>query len=420
MNPSEPNQIGQSNAFLAYPEPTDHWNLTIGEDACTPINYHAVFSWDDLMSCEDADGRKLVDLEDDGTTIVVSGTFYASVVSPHTMGETDSGYYRVYPLVQQDWELTIVKQVNVLSSTNTQLFIVSILSIFEDATDGSFRMIVFTQSADYIKLSDPILISTPFASPNITMMTADGACISASRYTCGQLFEVTVESDEFGECPPADFTGQYQLGFKVNCETVGSDVCATFIDDNGGDTIALDVYSNFVDNTCDPQLYTSILTGTMTFYDDPEYTVVHNDSDPYVIGQDTVYVEAEVIYPDTPPPDNYDVFKTDLVNVFVCTTPSADESNLETNLDQQSGLGGCFSRCVHLFIQMVLLLAFVFIYSVMWTVMVYIQSLQTVQLILITKDTFILMESPMSFSFHSRHSIQEEKRYLSMSKLCCN
>ena len=312
------------------------------EDTCTPINYHGTFSWNDLMSCEDADGRKLVDVDDDGTLITVAGTVYVNLVSPHVMDSADSGFYRVYPLVQQDWQLSIVKQINVLSSTGTQLFIISILSIFEDDNDGSFRLVVLTQSADYIKLSEPILISTPFASPNITMITGEDACISSSRYTCGQLFEIKVNRSEFGSCPPADFSGQYEIGFTVNCAEIGSNVCAAFIDENGGDSIALEVYSNFVDNTCDPQLYTSILSGSITFFDDETFSVEHNESIPYVIGQDTIYVETEVTFPG----DNYDVFDIDVVNVFVCTVPAADEGTLTNDLDQQSGTGGCLSDAI--------------------------------------------------------------------------
>ena len=36
-------------------------------------------------------------------------------------------------------------------------------------------------------------------------------------------------------CTPVDFSGKYELGFTVICSEVGSDVCATFVDDNGGD-----------------------------------------------------------------------------------------------------------------------------------------------------------------------------------------
>merc|ERR1719277_313867 len=60
-SPSDADQIGQADAFLAYPEPTDFWTVSM-EGSCTPINYYAKFSWNDLMSCEDADGRELIDV----------------------------------------------------------------------------------------------------------------------------------------------------------------------------------------------------------------------------------------------------------------------------------------------------------------------------------------------------------------------
>ena len=161
-------------------------------DTCSPIHYHGIFSWNDLTNCEDANSRKLIYVNDDGTGIKIGGTVYVNLVSPHFMGPIDSGHYRVYPLLQQDWQLIINKQINVLSSTETRLFIISILSIFEDNVDDSFKIIVFTQSADYIKLSNPAIISSPFPSTNISMVTAEGLCLASGRYTCSQLFEIKV------------------------------------------------------------------------------------------------------------------------------------------------------------------------------------------------------------------------------------
>ena len=138
--------------------------------------------------------------------MIKSGTFYVNMVSPFAMGSVDTGFYRVYPLVQQDFEVSIMKQINVLSSTGTELFITSILSIFENDINDAFKMVIFTQSADYIKLGDAQILNTPFDAAEIMAITEEFTCIASSQYTCGQLFEVTIRKGQI-DCPPADFTG---------------------------------------------------------------------------------------------------------------------------------------------------------------------------------------------------------------------
>ena len=40
--------------------------------------------------------------------------------------------------------------------------------------------------------------------------------ITSSSFTCGQIFTLTVNQSEIN-CPPADFSGDYQISFNVNC-----------------------------------------------------------------------------------------------------------------------------------------------------------------------------------------------------------
>ena len=75
--PYLPNNIGEENDFLAYPKPTDFWTLSIGESQCTPIHYHGVFSWSDLTNCRGPKGRHLVEIDDNGAEITLSGLFSA-------------------------------------------------------------------------------------------------------------------------------------------------------------------------------------------------------------------------------------------------------------------------------------------------------------------------------------------------------
>ena len=111
-------------------------------------------------------------------------------------------------------------------------------------------------------------------------------------------------------------------------------------------SIELEIYSNFKDGNCDSLLYTSVLDGNLDFFDDAQFTSYHDESDPYVIGQDTIYCQVDVTIPDDGSGVNYNVFDMDLINVFVCTVPEANEGNMTANLDQVSGQGGCLSALV--------------------------------------------------------------------------
>eukprot|EP01083_Nonionella_stella_P053736 142020_1 len=340
--PYLPDHIGSEDQYLSYPKPSSFWTLSIGDDMCSPLHYEATFSWNELTNCRDPKGHKLITVQDNGTQITLRGTFYVNIVSPFTMTPVDTGFYRVYPLIQQDFSVSITKQINVLSTIGTELFIISILSIFEDAMDGSFKMFIFTQSANYLSLKDAFILNTPFDIATITPITAHKECIASSQYTCGQLFEVCIPPSEFTECPPADFRGSYEFGFNVHCKHAEyQNTCDAFMDENNGSSIALQVESNFVDRTCDPLLYESILSGSSTFYDDAKFTDRHKSDEPYVIGQDTIYVETEIFFPDDGTRQNYEIFSIELVNVFVCTASKGMDLRIRQN--STSSTGGCFS-----------------------------------------------------------------------------
>jgi len=334
-----------SNASLAYPPPSEFWTLSIAEEnECGPIHYRGVFSWNDLMQCQDFDGNTLVTVSEDETSITLSGTLYVMVVSPYMMSTTDSGLYRTHPVYEHPFEIPVMKQVNVLSSTGVELFISSIIAHYEEESDGSFTISVLTQSAEYIELTNPSLLASPFGSgvdsADISITQQTSTCLVASSFTCGQIFDITVSASLI-DCPPASFVGEYIMGFTVDCPS-GEEVCNTFIDDNGGSAIALAVNSHFVDNHCEPQVYAVAFDGQMEFYDDAEFSQAHID-DNYVIGQDTIYVQVQVDFADAATGDNLDIFALDIDNVFVCTADETLADDLFSNLDQQSGSGGCLS-----------------------------------------------------------------------------
>eukprot|EP01084_Bolivina_argentea_P290404 498824_1 len=336
------NDLG-SDTYLAYPPPSNYWSLSIGENVCTPINYLGVFSWNDLTQCKDYNGNDLINVVDNDISITLSGTLYANLVSPYSMNAVDTGIYRSFPLIQQDFEISILKQINVLSSTGVELFITSIIGIYEDESDGSFELSILTQSADYIKLINPTVVATPFGiATGVSITSTSTTCLSASTYTCGQIFTLSISSDEIN-CPPADMSGVYDIAFDVECR-FNEDVCNTFINDNpSGTSVALSVESNFIDTYCEPEMYSVIFEGDMKFYDDAEFVIDHSISgDNYVIGQDTIYVEIVVDFPEDGSVNNYyNVFQVDVENVFVCTAD--DTVDMTQDLDQQNGNGGCLS-----------------------------------------------------------------------------
>ena len=244
--------------------------------------------------------------------------------------------------VQQDFSVSLLKQINVLASTGVDLFIATIIAIFE-TDNGNFQMSILTQSADYIELINSNALSTPLGIATMTPVTT--SCLVASAFTCGQIFTLSIDASQItcNDTHPADFTGQYSMGFEVSCRNATADAaaCAAFIDDNGGTpNINLDVLSSFIDTTCVAELYTVQFEGVTTFYDDDAFTQVHDPAQGnYVIGQDQIYIEVAAQFPSDPNGDPYDILGVELINVFVCTAP--DTADL--TLDQQTGLGGCLS-----------------------------------------------------------------------------
>eukprot|EP01084_Bolivina_argentea_P247973 414817_1 len=176
----------------------------------------------------------------------------------------------------------------------------------------------------------------------MTDTTTNTTCLTSSTYTCGQIFTITINSSEticdVNNGDIIDLTGDYTMSFTPSCRSPEADACTTYINALTSPTIALSVNSNFIDTTCKPELYSTILNGAITFYDDDQFTIVHdaNNGD-YVIGQDTIYISAEITIPDDGSLENYNIFDVEIDNVFVCTTEN------DISLDSQTGYGGCIS-----------------------------------------------------------------------------
>ena len=150
-----------------------------------------------------------------------------------------------------------------------------------------------------------------------------------TSFTCGQIFTITInETDQ--NCS-AGFDGDYQMSFNLNCR-YNETVCNTFINDNGGTLIELQVSLD-----CATLSYQTSFDGTMTFYDNFLFNVSHDSANNYVIGQDMIYVQVEVDIP-----NDYDIFSVSIDNVFVCT--ATDSVDLFSNLNNANSLNvGCLS-----------------------------------------------------------------------------
>ena len=338
-SPSDVDGLGSSTT-LAYP-PSTIWDLSIEADSCTPINYIGDFSWNEMISCQDSDGNQQNSLTDVGDEIHLNGTLYVSIVSPYAMSNDDPGFYRVYNIYQQHFSIRLLKSINIISSTGVELFISSIISITFDSTTNDFILSMLTQSADYITLNSNSVLITPLGTASVSQVTS--GCLSASAYTCGQIFNVRVPASQT-QCnvdDEVDFSGNYQVSFTPSCDSSEA-VCETFTDDNNGQPIVLGVNSTFIDRSgCDTQLYVFALTGTITFYDDVGFTIVHNPANgDYTIGQDDIYIEASVTIPDGGTLADYGIAEVTLSNVWVCTS---NGTALLSNLNQASGQGGCLS-----------------------------------------------------------------------------
>merc|ERR550532_1118140 len=203
VNPADLASAETANR-MAYP-PSD-WTFAVDDaSSCTVVNYERKFSWTDLTACTGSGDSALVEVTETADAITLSGTLFIELVSPYSM--SSSGYYRTFPLLQQDFGIVLNRAVNVLASTGVQLFITSIMAYGQiEKTDGStaYTVTVLVQSADYVKLgmnNAVTVIQSPLTISDIQTVTGT-ECLVSSSFTCGQIFELTVDAS----CP-ADGSG---------------------------------------------------------------------------------------------------------------------------------------------------------------------------------------------------------------------
>jgi len=261
-------------------------------------------------------------------------------LSPYSMSSDE--YYRSFPLVQQDFGIALSRTINILSSTDTQLFIASVMGFGRDDADN-YEVTVLIQSVDYVQMSMDNInhISAPNGLTVSGIEAVNSGCLVATSFTCGQIFTMTIDASCSDDSDVIDLSGNYQFAFTPLCRSGDEEEgkCATFkstLDDTAG-KVVLDVDVSFVDS-CDMNIFEVAFGATMDFYlDDAFNQTVDDDSDPFVIGQDTIYGKVTVDIP-----ANLTVSAVTIEAVYVCTT----NDTALLSLDVDSGVGGCLSSYI--------------------------------------------------------------------------
>merc|ERR1740123_2517167 len=129
---------------------------------------------------------------------------------------SSSDYYRSTPVLQQDFGIVLMRQINVLASTGVQLFIPSVIGQGRSDDGVNYEVTILTQSAEYVELgmdgSDKV-ISWPDNVDIIQVQTVTPGCLVASSFTCGQIFMMTVSAECSADDNIADLSGNFQFGF---------------------------------------------------------------------------------------------------------------------------------------------------------------------------------------------------------------
>jgi len=281
--------------------------------------------------------------------ILLRGTFFVELVSPYSM---TSEFYRAYPLVENVFDISLSRSVNVMASTGVQLFITSLIGFSRDDADPVYAMTLLVQSADYIKFDadDAVtVLSGPEGLDVDGVKTVTPDCLVASSFTCAQIFTITVSTEI--ECsrenPEVSLGGDWQFAFAPQCGSGGNTAaCETFLSSLGDSGyVALDVTTKFQDN-CAFNLFNVTFEGTLTFYSDDQFSRIANES--FVIGQDTIYGEIVVDYLADEDGADYEFLNVTIETVYVCTAADDDIAELEATLnsDDVPGVGGCLSSLI--------------------------------------------------------------------------
>eukprot|EP01083_Nonionella_stella_P232687 820549_1 len=354
--------------YLAYPR-SNWWTVAMSSDDVCTVTYSASFTWAELMDCKSYDEKTpYITSTDNDDDITLQGTLYINVVSPFDYKE-DYGYYRVYQLVSQPFEIVISKTVYVLGDVGINLLTMDIIAVYKEGEENTFRLIVLTESAEYLRLSredegtsyayvfDALDTSNPITATNFaTLETAETGtkCLGNKDYICTQMWQITASDVQ---CTTGgiftDFSGTYSIQFNAVCRDVTDlggdqelvDYCEGWLGEHEDeiitdDKVLLQADLTWKDEICDPEIFNVQFEAEMEFYYDSFGTELPDEGHLYQVGEDTVYVKISTEYPS----DHYDVFETTLMNVWICTfDPLTDYDSIIAVSDVGAEAGGCFA-----------------------------------------------------------------------------
>eukprot|EP01083_Nonionella_stella_P096481 271266_1 len=353
----DPPEVGVA-PYLAYPPNSDDW--FIDSLNCKTITYKGHFSFKELYNeCTNYAGTDTYSvLTTDDEWINLTLTFYINIVSPLS-NNVDTGFYRIYQLLSAPFVVAIHKTIEVLQPIGIRLFTMSVIAVYKENDQHDFRLAVVTETAEYLKLSSPQLVTYPwdletnhqihfqisdeFVDPLTETAYAENPCLNNKAYFCSQIWEIYADDVP---CPPSDFSGLYGLRFTAICNDDGSTdatvneqrttSCDIWLD-SFDETVDLSTELTWTDEICDAEVWTVHFGGTTRYYSDGTYTTLNDETHLYKISEsERVYVETEVLVPS----GAYNVFQATLVNVWLCTTDPLDG---EPALDTSTGEGGCLS-----------------------------------------------------------------------------
>ena len=228
----------------------------------------------------------------------------------------------------------------------------TVIAVYKEDQETDFKLILLTESADYLKLTRSLNDIFNFNPDNTNNdITSDdfidnidpenidtNECLNNKGFICSQLWEIS--AIDIGCIPDGkgtDFSGNYQLSFVPECRSTGNtnldNYCSQWLIDHPdiATRVTLDTDLIWHDDICDPIIFTVQFVAVMSFYQNDNFDSVIADDHLYQVGEDTIYVQIDTTFPS----DTMDVFNTELVQVHICTfdplnPPSEDLSDLST------------------------------------------------------------------------------------------
>merc|ERR1712176_1716598 len=173
-------------------------------------------------------------------------------------------------------------------------------------------------------------------------------CLSNKGYICTQLWSIDAANIKCEEgVSGTDFSGIYGLTFTAECipRHNNYDHCIEWIGNHPDIANQVSLTSELVwkDEICDPLVFSVQFGAEILFYEDDTYIDGNNidtSSHLYQVGEDEIFVEVRTDFPD----DTFDVFNTEIMNVWICTFPP-DIDPPTTSDGTENGLTsiGCFN-----------------------------------------------------------------------------